>query len=86
MEEKKTQSEKWLDETVEKIPKNGPYKLACAIIGRKMKYSELIKFIENTNVRNLPEKELFEVALKEAISIYEFNNGRLPDGINKKTL
>lgn len=74
----------WLNETVETIPgSKGLYKLATAIIGRKMTYKELIAFIERVNVRKIGKKELFEAATKDAIAIYEKNNGHLPAGVEK---
>ena len=74
----------WLNEEVETIPgAKGIYKLATTIIGRKMTYKELIAFVQRTNVRKMNEKELFEAATRDVISIYEQNTGRVPAGVEK---
>lgn len=80
----KTEFSDWLNEEVVAVPDaKGPYKLACAILGRKMTYKELIAFIEKVNVRKLDKDKLFEAATKSAIAVYEQNNGKLPDGVKK---
>lgn len=76
----------WTGEKVEKLPSgNGVYKLACLILGKKrMTYRELYLIAYGVKKKELGEEKAKELAVKDIIRIYEYNNGHLPPGIEKE--
>lgn len=91
MDEKKTltpDDEKyigWTNEKVEKLPSgNGVYKLACIMLGKKrMTYQELYLIAYGSKKGELGEDKAKDLAIKDIIRIYEYNNGHLPPGVTR---
>lgn len=75
----------WIDEIVISVPKrNWLYKIMCFCLFRKLTYKEMYTIIDSLNRKAMGERESKKHAIKEILSIYEFNNKCLPDFNNNK--
>lgn len=72
---------KWLDEKIEKLPKNnGIYKFMCMFLGKKrLSYKEMYLLVMNLNKNKLDEDEAKKAALYEIVNLYKFNNNTFPN-------
>lgn len=72
---------KWLDEKIEKLPKNnGIYKFMCMFLGKKrLSYKEMYLLVMNLNKNKLDEDEAKKAALYEIVNLYKFNNNTYPN-------
>lgn len=75
----------WTNEKVERLPSgNGLYKLTCIMLGkRRMTYQELYLIAYGSKKGELGEAKAKDLAIKDIIRIYEYNNGHLPPGVSK---
>lgn len=73
----------WTKELVEDVPsKRWLYRVSCFLLGKKrLTYQEMFMLIYGINKKNLGEKMSKEVATQKIIGIYEYNNNKLPEGI-----
>ena len=76
----------WMNETIKKVPgKQGFYKLLCAIfLKKRMTYNNLYVFSYAYHKKQFKdrEEELKIKILKDLVSIYYFNNNKLPEGFD----
>lgn len=73
----------WTREEVTDVPtKRWLYKAACFFLGRKkMTYQEMFMLLYGMYKKQLGEKKAKEFAGQRIIGIYEYNNNKLPEGI-----
>lgn len=75
----------WINEVVKAVPKrNWLYKFMCFWLFRKLTYKEMYAIIDSLNRKAMGERESKKHAMKEILSIYQFNNNCLPDFSNNK--
>ena len=77
----------WMDEPIEKVPGwQGKYKLLCAILfKKKLTYSNMYALTYGLNKLKFKnnERALKERILKDIITLYYYNNNKLPNGVAK---
>ena len=77
----------WTRETVENVPtKRWFYKVICFIMGKKkLTYQDMFLIFYGLHKNKLGEKESKEIATQRIISLYEYNNNKLPEGVCRNT-
>lgn len=73
----------WTKEVIEKVPtKQWIYRIACFFLGKKkLTYQEMFMLLYGVNKKGVGEKAAKEFATQQIIGIYEYNNNKLPEGI-----
>lgn len=75
----------WTKEKIKSVPaKKWIYKIACLFLGKNnLTYQEMFLLLYGIYNGKVGSKKAKEIATDRIIAIYEFNNNRLPDGVEK---
>ena len=83
--EEQEQEIAWTRDDINDVPSyKWIYKVACFLIGKKkMTYQEMFLLFYGLNKKNIGEEQAKKYAIERIIALYEYNNGKTPEGIEK---
>lgn len=77
--------QEWFNEYIKDVPiRKHFYKFMCFFLGvrkKGLKYKEMYLILERLNMKVLGFEESKKHAMIEILTIYKYNNNKLPDGI-----
>lgn len=77
--------QEWFNEYIKDVPiRKCFYKLMCFFLGvrkKGLKYKEMYLILEQLNMKVLGLEKSKKHAMIEILTIYKYNNNKLPDGI-----